>query len=338
MYNVAVAGATGAVGREMITVLKELNFPVAKLIPLASERSEGMVLDTPYGDLKVSKLTKDSFKGVDVALFSAGSSISKEFAKHAVESKALVIDNSSAFRMDPDVPLIIPEINIADALPNKGIIANPNCSTIIMLVPLAPIHREYGIKRIVVSTYQAVSGAGQYAIDALTKETEQALKGEKVEAKTLPMRSGAVHHQIAFNLIPHIDVAMDDGFTKEEQKMIFETRKILKDDSIGVCPTTVRVPIYRSHSESITIETTKKAPVEEVRELLKNAPGVVLEDDIANFVYPMPINASGKNDVFVGRIREDKSATNSISMWVSGDQIRKGAATNAVQIAKALFA
>ena len=337
MYNVAVVGATGAVGREMMKVLKDLNFPIKNLLPLASERSAGSYIDTPFGKLKVEELSADKFKGIDVALFSAGGSISQEFAPYAVETGCVVIDNSSAFRMDPNVPLVVPEVNPEDVKKHKGIIANPNCSTIIMVVPLAPIHREYGIKRIVVSTYQAVSGAGHYAMEALTKESLSAINGEEVVPYALPMKSGAVHHQIAFNVIPHVDVVMEDGFTKEEHKMIYETRKILGDESVKVCATTVRVPVYRSHSESISVELAKKADLNDIRALLSNAPGVSLKDDAKNFEYPMPINVSGVDDVFVGRLRVDPSAENSIAMWVAGDQLRKGAATNAVQIAQVLY-
>ena len=337
MYNVAVVGATGAVGRELMKVLDDLKFPVKKLLPLASERSAGTEMETPFGVVKVEKLAADKFEGIDVAFFCAGATISKEYAHEAVKRGALVIDNSSAFRMDPNVPLVVPEVNIDAARNHKGIIANPNCSTIIMLVPLAPIHKRYTIKRIIVSTYQAVSGAGHYGMEALENETKAYIEGKEIVPDTLPVRSGAVHHQIAFNVIPQVDVAMEDGYTKEEHKMIFETRKIFANDAIGVCATTVRVPVFRSHSESITVETLKPVPLQELREVLSHSPGVVLQDDIKNSVYPMPYYASGTDEVYVGRLREDPSAPNSICMWVVGDQLRKGAATTAVQIAQKLF-
>ena len=310
MYNVAVVGATGAVGRELMQVLKDLAFPVKKLLPLASERSAGTKMDTPFGVVEVEKLAADKFEGIDVAFFCAGATISKEYAQEAVKRGALVVDNSSAFRMDPNVPLVVPEVNMHAARKHNGIIANPNCSTIIMLVPLAPIHEKYKIKRIIVSTYQAVSGAGHYGMEALEVETKDYLEGKTVVPTTLPVKSGAKHHQIAFNVIPQVDVAMPDGYTKEEHKMILETRKIFEDDTMGICATTVRVPVFRSHSESITIETEIPVPLQELREVLANAPGVVLQDDVDDFVYPMPYYVSGTDEVYVGRLREDPSAPN----------------------------
>ncbi len=336
--NVAILGATGAVGEELIKLLSERNFSVKSLRLLASARSAGKVMDTPFGQITVEEATKDSFKGVDVAFFSAGASISKEFAKSAVDAGAVVIDNTSAFRMDPDVPLVVPEVNPEDIRWHKGIIANPNCSTIIMVVALKPLH-DYGkIKRVIVSTYQAVSGAGAKGMIALEEETRAYLNGEAVEAKVLPVASAPKHYQIAFNLIPQIDVFQDMDYTKEEWKMVKETQKIMGDDSIRVTATTVRVPVFRSHSESVNIETEVKITAEKAKELLSSAPGVVVVDNPKEQEYPMPLHTSGKDPVYVGRIREDNTIDKGLNLWVVGDQIRKGAALNAVQIAEWMIA
>ncbi len=337
MYKVAIVGATGAVGREFILGLKELDFPVSSLRLLASERSAGKSMDTPYGPIKVEEATPELFKGVDFAFFSAGGTASKQLAPEAAKRGCVVIDNSSAWRMDPTVPLVVPEVNMEAAKAHKGIIANPNCSTIIMCVAIEPIYRKYGIKRIIASTYQAVSGAGWAAIEALRKESEDYLAGRPVKPEVLPMKTGSVHHQIAFNVIPHIDVFYEDGYTKEEHKMVDETRKIFADNKIQVCATTVRVPVFRSHSESINIETVKDFDIEDVKDAIATGKGLVLEDDPMKGVYPMPFMVSGSTLVHVGRVRVDTSAPRSIVLWAVGDQLKKGAATNAIQIALGLI-
>jgi aspartate-semialdehyde dehydrogenase len=330
-FNVAVAGATGAVGNQMITCLEESNFPIKSVKLLASSRSAGRKLRF-MGDLvEVEELKEDSFKGVDIALFSAGGSISERFAPFAAKDGCVVVDNSNAWRMDPEVPLVVPEVNphAVAGYTKKGIIANPNCSTIQMVVPLAPIYRKCGIKRIVVSTYQAVSGTGKKAIDELFDQTRDMLNFVDCKINVYP-------HRIAFNCLPHIDVFMDNGYTKEEMKMVNETRKILEDDSIGVTATTVRVPVFFSHSESVNIETKEHISADEVRSVLAEAPGVKVVDDVEKNIYPLAIDAAGQDLTFVGRIREDESIPNGINMWVVADNIRKGAATNTVQIAQIL--
>lgn len=328
-WNVAVVGATGAVGNEMIKILEERNFPVKSLRLLASERSAGKKLLFKGKEYPVEKLTPDSFKGIEIALFSAGASISKEFCPHAVKAGAVCVDNTSHFRMDKDVPLVVPEVNPQDIKWNKGIIANPNCSTIQMVVVLKPIHDKAKIKRVVVSTYQAVSGAGQRGIDSLMNETAMLLKGGKVAPAKFP-------HQIAFNLIPQIDVFLDNGYTKEEIKMTNETMKIMGDPSIKVTATCVRVPVVTSHSEAVNIETERKMTAGEAKQILSKAPGVKVIDDLKNLKYPMPIHAKGEYDTFVGRIREDFTIANGLNLWVVSDNLRKGAALNAVQIAELL--
>jgi len=337
-YTVAIVGATGAVGREFVTLLGERRFPLKHLKLLASSRSAGTTIETSLGPVVVEEATSESFDGVDVAFFSAGASVSRELAPAAVRSGALVIDNTSAFRLDPEVPLVVPEVNIEAAHKHKGLISNPNCSTIIMAVAIKPIYDRAGIKRIVVSTYQAVSGAGARAVAALEEETRRYLASEPVEPSVLPYSSAPVHHQIAFNLIPHIDVFEEMGYTKEEWKMVRETRKIMSDPNIAITATTVRVPVFRCHAESLNIETEVKLTASEARTLLSHAPGVCVMDDPAQFVYPMPAYLAGRNEVFVGRIREDNSIERGLNLWVVGDQIRKGAALNAVQIAEHLIA
>lgn len=331
-FNVAVAGATGAVGNQMITCLEERDFPVKTVKLLASHRSAGRQLRFRGETVAVEEMTKDSFKGVDIALFSAGGSTSKEFAPIAAESGCVVVDNSSQWRMDPDVPLVVPEVNphaIAEYT-KKGIIANPNCSTIQMVVPLRPIHQEFKIKRIVVSTYQAVSGTGKKAVDELFDQTRAILNFQESKNNVYP-------HRIAFNCLPHIDVFMDNGYSKEEVKMVNETRKILEDDSIGITATTVRVPVFYGHSESVNIETHEPISADAVRALLEKEPGVEVVDDLKSNIYPLAIDAADRDDILVGRIREDESIPNGINMWVVADNIRKGAATNATQIAEVLI-
>jgi aspartate-semialdehyde dehydrogenase len=331
LFNVAVAGATGAVGNQMITCIEERDFPVKEITFLASSRSAGKKLKFRGDQVVVQEMTEDSFEGIDIALFSAGGSTSERFAPFAARAGCVVIDNSSAWRMDPDVPLIVPEVNphAIARYTNKGIIANPNCSTIQMVVPLAPIHRKAGIKRIVVSTYQAVSGTGKKAIDELFNQTRAMINFLDYKTEVYP-------HRIAFNCLPHIDVFLDNGYTKEEMKMVHETRKILEDDTIGVTATTVRVPVFFGHSESVNIETHKKITPAEVKELMEKSPGIKLVDNPSENVYPLAINAAGIDDTLVGRIRADESIENGINIWIAADNIRKGAATNAVQIAELL--
>lgn len=329
-YVVAIAGATGAVGREMIEVLEERKFPVSELIPLASERSEGERVEFNGRRLVVGKLTKDAFTGVDIALFSAGAERSLEFALAAVKSGAVVIDNSSAFRMDPKVPLVVPEVNAHAIAGHGGIIANPNCSIIAMVVVIKPIHDAAKIKRIVVTTFQSVSGTGKDAIDELASQTVALLNFRDVETKVYP-------HQIAFNCLPHIGDFLDNGYSQEEMKMLNETKKIMEDNSIRVTATTVRVPVFRCHSASVNIETVKNISANEARAILSGAPGVIVYDDPKKNLYPLAIDVAGKDEVYVGRVREDGSIPNGINMWVVSDNLRKGAALNAVQIAEHLI-
>ena len=328
-YNIAVAGATGAVGNAMIEILEERNFSVGNLLLLASERSEGKLLKFHGESIAVQTLTHDSFEGIDIALFSAGSERSKEFAPSAVKAGAVVVDNSSAFRMQDEVPLVVPEVNPEKIIEHHGIIANPNCSTIQMVVALKPIYDKVGIKRIVVSTYQAVSGSGKKAIEELSIQTKDVLNFKPVICSVYP-------YQIAFNCLPHIDAFLENGYTKEEVKMIDETKKILGDEAICVTATTVRVPVYSGHSESVNIETKDKISGEEVKKLLSNAPSIKVLDNPEKSEYPVAIQAAGKDEVFVGRIREDNSIEKGINLWIVSDNIRKGAALNAVQIAECL--
>lgn len=328
-YVVAIVGATGAVGTEMIEVLEEREFPVLRLVPLASTRSAGGTVTFQGNEVPIDVLTKDSFVGVDIALFSAGAELSREFAPIAVKAGAVVIDNSAAWRMVPDVPLVVPEVNAHDIQQHKGIIANPNCSTIQMVVALKPLHDRARIKRIVVTTFQSVSGTGKDAMDELMTECQDLLSFKEASPKVYP-------YQIAFNCLPQIDDFLPSGYTKEEMKMLHETRKIMGDQSIQVTATTVRVPVYVGHSEAINIETEKKLSVNEARAILSTAPGVLLYDDPAHQIYPMPLEVAGKDEVYVGRIREDESITNGLNLWVVADNLRKGAALNAVQIAEHL--
>ena len=330
-FHVAVAGATGAVGNQMISCLEERNFPVKSIKLLASSRSEGRKLGFRGKEIAVETLKETSFKGVDIALFSAGGGTSEKFAPFAANDGCIVVDNSNAWRMDPEVPLVVPEVNphAVAQFRNKGIIANPNCSTIQMVVVLDPLHKTYGIRRIVVSTYQAVSGTGKKAVDELDSQTRAILNFKSFENNVYP-------HTIAFNCLPHIDMFLENGYTKEEMKMVHETRKILEDDTIGVTATTVRVPVFYGHSESINIETKKKATAQEVRALLEKTAGVKVVDDPGKNIYPIAIDAAGQDLTLVGRIRDDESIENGINMWVVADNIRKGAATNAVQIAEIL--
>jgi aspartate-semialdehyde dehydrogenase len=331
-YNVAMIGATGVVGEQMREVLEERVFPVGELRLLASERSAGQVLPFNGQNLRVNVLKEDSFHNIDLALFSAGGSVSDKFAPIAVGAGAVVIDNTARFRMEPDVPLVVPEVNAKEIVNyrNRGIVANPNCSTIQMVVALKPIHDAARLKRVVVSTYQSVSGAGRKAMEELSQQVSALYNGKQMEKKKFP-------HQIAFNCIPHIDVFVDGGYTKEELKMINETRKILGEPSLKITATAVRVPVFCSHSESMNVETEKKLTAADVKAILREAPGVVVADDPANNVYPMPLDAVGKDATYVGRIREDESVPNGLNLWVVADNLRKGAALNAVQIAEILI-
>jgi len=327
--HVAVVGATGAVGVEMIRVLESRNFPVASLRLLASPRSAGKKLPFRGQEIIVEPLTPDSFAGIDIALFSAGGGISKEYAPHAVKSGAVVVDNSSAFRMDPKVPLVVPEINAAAAASHSGILANPNCTTAITLMALYPLHRAFGVKGVVASSYQAVSGTGAMAIEELRRQVEQIASGKPVTREVYP-------HQIAFNVLPHVDSFLDDGYTREEMKMQFEGRRIMDLPAFTASVTCVRVPVYRAHSVAVTALFERPVSLEKAREAISAAPGIRLHDDPANAVYPLPIECSGEDDCRVGRLRIDCALPNALSFWVSGDQLLKGAALNAVQIAELL--
>lgn len=330
--NVAVAGATGAVGVEMIKTLEKRNFPIASLKLLASARSAGKKVKFQDRELTIEEMTEDSFKGVDIALFSAGSDISVKFRKAVVDAGCVMIDNSSAFRMEDDVPLVIPEINPEDAFKHHGVIANPNCTTAIMAVAVYPLHKAKGLKRLIASTYQAASGGGAPAMQELLDQTRAVLNGaERVEPKVMAQ-------QIGFNLFPHIDSFKENGYTKEELKMVNETRKIMHIPNLMLSCTSVRVPIMRAHSESLNLEFENDITPDEARAILSKAPGVIVRDDPANKIYPMPIDATGKYDVLVGRIRQDISRNDKrgLEIFVSGDQLLKGAALNAVQIAEVL--
>ncbi|MBI4235391.1 aspartate-semialdehyde dehydrogenase [Candidatus Peregrinibacteria bacterium] len=328
MKNVVVVGATGAVGVEMIRCLKELNFPVGKLHLTASERSVGKTMDTDFGQIEIEMLSEELLKNCDIALFSAGGDVSKEWRERVVSAGCLMIDNSSAFRYEADVPLVIPEINAEAAKNHKGVIANPNCTTAIAAVNVYPLYKEFGIRKMIVSTYQATSGAGAKGMDELVTQTKAVLEG----GAAVPV---VFAHQIAFNLIPHIDKFQENGYTKEEMKVAWETRKIFGDESLAISCTAVRIPTLRAHSESIVLETEKPVNVSRARELLASAPGVSLIDDPENLKYPMPINATGKFNVEIGRLRKNLVfGDHGLEFFVCGDQLLKGAALNAVQIAK----
>ena len=330
-YNIAVVGATGAVGEQLREVLEDRQFPVDELRLLASERSAGQFLPFQGRQVRVGILKEDSFENIDIALFSAGGKVSANFAPKAVGAGAVVVDNTAFFRMESDIPLVVPEVNPKEIAKykNRGIVANPNCSTIQMVVALKPIHDAARIKRIVVSTYQSVSGAGRMAMEELSQQVAALFNGRELKKEKFP-------HQIAFNCIPHIDVFMADGYTKEEWKMIQETRKILGEPNLPVTATTVRVPVFLSHSESVNVETVVKLSAAETKRILREAPGVIVVDEPENNGYPTPIDASGKDATYVGRIREDESVANGLNLWVVSDNLRKGAALNAVQIAEIL--
>lgn len=336
--NIAVIGATGAVGKQMIKTLESRNLPIKNLLLLSSARSAGKKVTFKNKEYVVQEAKPESFEGIDIALFSAGGNVSKELAPAAVERGAIVIDNTSAFRMAVDVPLVVPEVNEQDLLKHNGIIANPNCSTIQMVAALEPLRKAYGISKVVVSTYQAVSGAGAAAIAELKEQSRDLLEGKEIEPKILPVGSGEKHYQIAFNVIPQIDKFEENGFTFEEMKMINETKKIMHMPELSVAATCVRLPVETGHSESVYVEiNTDGISAGDIKELLKEAPGVVLQDDPDNQVYPMPATSVGKNEVFVGRIRKDLDESKGFHLWIVSDNLLKGAAWNSVQIAESLL-
>ena len=336
-FHVAVVGATGAVGQQIIKTLENREFPISQLSLLSSARSAGIKVQVNGTEYTVQEAKPESFKGVDIALFSAGGSVSKELAPHAVKHGAIVVDNTSAFRMDENVPLVVPEVNEKDLLKHNGIIANPNCSTIQMVVALEPIRKKDGLNKIIVSTYQAVSGSGVVAVKELEEQTQSILNGEEFEPSILPVKGDKKHYQIAFNAIPQIDLFQENGFTYEEMKMINETKKIMHEPKLSVAATCVRIPIAVGHSESVYIKVDKAGvSAEDLKNILKDAPGVVLQDDPNNQVYPMPADCVGSNDVFVGRIRKDLDVEKGFHLWVVSDNLLKGAAWNSVQIAESL--
>ncbi|TES89165.1 MAG: aspartate-semialdehyde dehydrogenase [Dehalococcoidia bacterium] len=326
-YNVAIVGATGLVGQEFIKILVQRSFPVDSIRLLASDRSAGRKLMVNKQEIEVRETTPESFEGVDIALFSAGSEVSRHFSPIAARSGAVVVDNSAAWRMEPDVPLVVPEVNPEDIGWHKGIIANPNCSTIQMVVALYPLHKVNPIKRIVVSTYQSVSGTGAAAVEELIVQSKQVLEGQAIIPHVYP-------HQIAFNALPEIDVFLDDGYTKEEQKMVEETKKIMHASEIAISATCVRVPVYTAHSEAVWVEFSSPMMPDDAERIFAGAPGVKILDDNAISLYPHPWMAAGTDEVFVGRIRRDTSHPNGLVMWIVADNLRKGAALNAVQIAE----
>mgnify|MGYP001350155340 FL=1 len=337
-FHVALVGATGAVGTQMLKTLEKRNFPVSKLTLLSSARSAGKKLAFKGEEHIVQEAKPESFEGVDIALFSAGGSVSRALAPEAVKRGAIVVDNTSAFRMDKNTPLVVPEVNKNDLFNHNGIISNPNCSTIQMVVALNPIYKAFGLSKVIVSTYQAVSGAGASAVEELYKQTKAVLDGEKVDPEILPVKSEKKHYQIAFNAIPQIDVFEDNGFTFEEMKMINETKKIMHLPDLRVAATCVRLPVAVGHSESVYFEIEKEGvSAEDIKKVLMEAPGVTLQDDPAQQIYPMPAGCVGKDDVFVGRVRKDLHEDKGFHMWVVSDNLLKGAALNSVQIAESLI-
>lgn len=336
-YVVAVVGATGAVGQKIIQTLEQRNFPAHTLIPLASKRSAGKTVSYKGEEVTIQEAKPEAFEGVDIALFSAGGAVSRQMAREAVKRGAVVIDNTSAFRMDPDVPLVVPEVNEEDLADHNGMIANPNCSTIQMVAALEPIRKTFGLKRVIVSTYQAVSGAGTQAVEELKQQTRAFLDGKELNPEILPVKSDQKHYPIAFNALPQIDVFQENGYTFEEMKMINETKKIMHMPDLKVAATCVRLPFFTSHAESVYIEVEDvTATVEKLKNLLAAAEGIVLEDDPDTQTYPTPLSAEGKRDVFVGRIRQDLDEKKGFHFWVVSDNLLKGAAWNSVQIAERL--
>jgi len=337
-YNVAVVGATGLVGREMIEILEERDFPVDNIKLLASYRSKGKHLSFHGKNVIVDELKENSFKDIDIALFSAGAGVSKKFAPVAVKTGTIVVDNSSAFRMDKDVPLVVPEVNPEDINWHKGIISNPNCSTIQLVVVLNAIQKKVKIKRVVIATYQSVSGWGKAAVDQLWEELEELYQDYKKEGISFKVKEynkdKPVPYQIAFNLVPHIDKFLEKNYTKEELKLLNETKKIMHNDTIRITSTCIRVPVIRAHSEVVNIETEEKLEIDRIKQILDNTSGVTVVDNPEKFMYPMPADAAGKDGIYVGRIREDDSIENGLNLWIVSDNLRKGAALNAVQIAE----
>ncbi|WP_127487563.1 aspartate-semialdehyde dehydrogenase [Paenibacillus ehimensis] len=334
LFNVAVVGATGAVGEQILRLLTERNFPIQELKLLSSARSAGKKLQFKGREVTIEEATPDSFKGVDIALFSAGGDVSRALVPEAIKHGTVCIDNTSAFRMDPETPLVVPEVNIDKVSDHKGVIANPNCSTIQMVQTLKPLYDRFGISRIIVSTYQAVSGAGASAINEMLRQSREVLEGNVVEPQILPVGSLPVKHQIAFNAIPQIDKFVENGFTYEEMKMINETKKIMGDDTLEVTATCVRIPVVYGHSESVYVELKQDFDIEEVKRLLADAPGIVVQDNAAEQLYPLATEAAGKLETFVGRIRRDLSNPRALNLWIVSDNLLKGAAWNAVQIAE----
>lgn len=336
LYNVAVVGATGAVGEQVIKLLQERDFPVNQLKLLSSARSAGSTLHFKGRSVTVEEATPHSFEGIHIAIFAAGGSVSLALVPHAIASGAVCIDNTNAYRMDPQTPLVVPEVNKEKIKDHQGIIANPNCSTIQMVVALKPLYDRYGISRIIVSTYQAVSGAGSQAIDEMLKQSKDLLSGNEVQPAILPVSSLPVKHQIAFNAIPQIDKFHENGFTIEEMKMILETRKIMGDESLQVTSTCVRIPVVYGHSESVYIELKSDYAIEDIKALLADSPGIIVVDNPQEQRYPLATDAAGKLEVFVGRLRRDLSNPRALNMWIVSDNLLKGAAWNAVQIAEHL--
>ncbi|HOB86773.1 MAG TPA: aspartate-semialdehyde dehydrogenase [Bacillota bacterium] len=336
-YNVAVVGATGMVGQKMIQVLQERRFPINRLKLLASARSVDLKIQVGGQEYSVEEAVPASFEGVDFAFFSAGEAVSRELAPEAVKRGAIVIDNSNAFRLEEKVPLVVPEVNPEAAFKHNGLIANPNCSTIQMVVALQPLHRAAGLKRVVAATYQAVSGAGREAVEELFNQCRAVLEGREATCEYIPHKGAARHYQLAFNLVPQLDVFVEDDYTKEEMKMVYETRKIMGIPDLAITATTVRVPVANGHSEVLNIEFQNPITPQEAREVLEKAPGVVVRDDPAQLIYPMPLDADGRDEVYVGRIRRDRSVPYGLNLWVVADNIRKGAATNSIQIAELLL-
>ncbi|MBP1155951.1 MULTISPECIES: aspartate-semialdehyde dehydrogenase [unclassified Paenibacillus] len=334
LFNVAVVGATGAVGEQIIRLLSERNFPIGELKLLSSARSAGKKINFKGQEITLEEAKPESFRNVDIALFSAGGDVSRALVPEAIKHGTICVDNTSAYRMDPETPLVVPEVNIDKINENKGVIANPNCSTIQMVQALKPLYDRYGISRIIVSTYQAVSGAGASAINEMLRQSRAVLDGQPVEPQILPVGSLPVKHQIAFNAIPQIDKFVDNGFTYEEMKMINETKKIMGDESLEVTATCVRIPVVYGHSESVYVELKSDFDVEEVKNLLAEAPGIILQDNAEQQLYPLATEATGKLETFVGRVRRDLSNPRALNMWIVSDNLLKGAAWNAVQIAE----
>ncbi len=336
-YNVAIVGVTGNVGQVLIDVLRERKFPVRGWKLLASARSVNKKIVIDGKDYPVEEAGPGAFAGVDFAFFSAGGDISRELAPEAARKGAVVVDNSSAFRLDADVPLVVPEVNPEAVKGHKGLIANPNCSTIQMVVALQPLHRAAGLKRVVVATYQSVSGAGKEAVDELLEQSSAILEGRDIVRERIPFKGAARNHQIAFNMVPQIDVFEEDDYTKEEMKMIRETRKIMSLPDLPVTATTVRVPVVNGHCEAVNVELHNPLPPEKARDILSKAPGVAVWDNPGQLLYPMPVDTAGRDEVFIGRLRVDRSVQYGLNMWVVSDNIRKGAATNSIQIAELLL-